>query len=435
MQSNLFIDVQPPFQLKDPYVTHTGSIRCDAVITAAKVLTYYDNKGNELKVLRHKNEVFNDASLATLAGLPLTLSHPFEDGKYIEVTPQNDKKYRVGTVGDSIEKMNPYVKISGISITDAEALEELKQSNKQLSPGYSAQLIEESGVYDGVEYNYRQLGIGDEGIIKYNHVAIMRNNEYGRNGSDVRLLIPDSENILISNGYTPLKKDNPIIFDLKPSTKKKTMENSSRFILVDCKDSQKNPIKGVFAVDSDGCVKIPSEVFQSIVDANNAQFSMLMSAQEMSDKMTMMESQLSEMSMDSFSVLVDSYKETKAELDVLKSQPSVVTDSEDVISQKVQQRVILIDSVKAHVSEDLYKMSERQIKVALLNKFDPETSYQDSCDAEVNGAFKAAIKIMDSRIQNVTRQAETVTTAKAPEKIVVDMKTIRSNIQNSRRKA
>ena len=189
---------------------------------------------------------------------------------------QNWKKYAVGLMGDSIETVNPYVKVNGCSIHDIEALELLQNGSKQLSPGYEGIIVPEKGVFDGKSYTHRQYPITDNAVIAYNHVAIMDYFEKGRNGdnavfllgSEKPLLIMDSEQFSESSSHlikTPWKNKNKamktIIFDAK-----------------DPKDPTKTILNAGYQVDESGMVMIPMADFQTIIDLNSMQCSLLLNS-------------------------------------------------------------------------------------------------------------------------------------------------------------
>lgn len=435
MEKLYFIDTSNPgFVAKKPFIDANGFLRCAATVTASKVLQYSNGK-ETFNVLRHPDQVFDKASLSTLAGVPLTLSHPIVDGKPVLVTPENWKKYAVGFVGDSIETHNPYVLINGLSIQDAIALETINDSrcNKQLSPGYQAVIQEEDGIFDGIPYQFRQMPCVDSGIIQYNHVSMMDIGENGRNGEDVKLLL-DSLSVFVDTGeIKEIKK--PVIVDLKP---KKIMPN---FILVDAKDHKtgKSIVKGVFQIDGDNNITIPASQFQYIVDLNSEQFAALMDASanseavEASEDMANIKTLLAALQMDSVQTLVDSYQEKSKELETLQKTP--IVDSGEEFGKKVQERCVLIDSAQNHVEGDLHSLSNREIKEKVLSVFDSEEDYTKYSDPEINGAFKAALKILDSRSEGVKKQARTVQSVKeSSNTVVADMDTVRANLRNARQR-
>lgn len=126
-----------------------------------------------VNVYRDEAEVFSKRSLETFSKIPITNDHPVD-----AVNSENWRDLAVGTTGDDVLRDGEYLKI-GLKITDADAVKAVKDGKRELSVGYSANLIWEDGVApDGTAYQARQTEI------RANHVAIVR---HGRAGSQVRI--------------------------------------------------------------------------------------------------------------------------------------------------------------------------------------------------------------------------------------------------------
>lgn len=124
-------------------------------------------------VYRDEAEVFSTRSLETFSKIPITIDHP--PGP---VTAENWRDYAVGTTGDEVLRDGEYLKI-GLKITDAAAVKAVRNGQRELSVGYSTDIIWEEGVApDGTPYHARQTAIVAD------HVAIVRR---GRAGSEVRI--------------------------------------------------------------------------------------------------------------------------------------------------------------------------------------------------------------------------------------------------------
>lgn len=168
---------------KKPFKSQQGHLRAEALATRAGVFPYMNPDGTIRHELRHPDDVFNPKSLATLGGVPITVGHPKE-----RVTPSNFASLGKGTVGDSIQEVNPYVKvILNVQAQDAiDAIE--KRTHKEVSLVYKTDVIEESGVWEGVPYTHRQIGIlheDGERYIDYRELALV---ERGRAGASCGVL-------------------------------------------------------------------------------------------------------------------------------------------------------------------------------------------------------------------------------------------------------
>lgn len=128
--------------------------------------------------LRHPDDVFNPKSLATLGGVPVTLNHPKE-----RVSPENFAQLGKGVVGDSVEEINPYVKVV-LNVQAQDAIDAIEQkTHKEVSLVYKTDVAEESGVWEGIPYTHRQIGTlheDGERYIDYRELALV---ERGRAGA------------------------------------------------------------------------------------------------------------------------------------------------------------------------------------------------------------------------------------------------------------
>lgn len=127
----------------------------------------------QVRVYRPEAEVFDRASLATLANKPITVDHPPEG-----VSAANWRKYAAGHLGGEILRDGDRIAVS-LLLTDANAIRELEGGKQELSAGYDCAIDWTGGrtpsgeAYDAVQRR-----------IRFNHVALV---ERGRAGSSVRI--------------------------------------------------------------------------------------------------------------------------------------------------------------------------------------------------------------------------------------------------------
>ena len=148
--------------------TPEGFLTGDAIVTRTGVFTYMNADGSVRNELRHPEDVFNADSLATLKLKPVTDDHPPE-----LVNADNASLYSIGTTGESIITDESNVAIT-FTVQRNDAINKIKNGKKELSLGYSLDLVEETGVWDGVPYTHRQKNI------RYNHLAIVQQARAGR---------------------------------------------------------------------------------------------------------------------------------------------------------------------------------------------------------------------------------------------------------------
>lgn len=126
-----------------------------------------------VRVYRPDAEVFSRDTLASFAHRPVTNDHPDEP-----VTADNWKDHAVGNTSDEIARDGAFVRVP-LMVADAAAIADVEKGKRELSAGYSAELVWGDGVTpDGEPFDAMQTKI------RANHVAIVQR---GRAGSEVRI--------------------------------------------------------------------------------------------------------------------------------------------------------------------------------------------------------------------------------------------------------
>lgn len=151
--------------------TPSGMLRVKGAIARVGWLKYYNKDGSERWEFVPPQTLFDGDHLDSIGLAPLTLNHPSE-----KVTPENYKKYAVGTVGDRVIANHDKGIIEVIHlIGDKEAIEAVESGKaKQLSMGYDCQTKQrEDGRYDQI----KRIA---------NHVSIV---ELARGGEELSLQI------------------------------------------------------------------------------------------------------------------------------------------------------------------------------------------------------------------------------------------------------
>jgi hypothetical protein len=133
-----------------------------------------DRNPNEIiRVFRGEGEVFATDSLASYAYRPVTVDHPGES-----VTAENWKDYSRGQIGAEVVRDGEYVRVPMI-LMDQTAIADWKDGKRELSMGYSAEIVMQDGVapngekYDAIQKNLRM-----------NHLALVSR---ARGGSQLKL--------------------------------------------------------------------------------------------------------------------------------------------------------------------------------------------------------------------------------------------------------
>lgn len=143
-------------------VDENGYLRIDGVVAHVGILEYMDEDGTIIREFVPEETLFEPASLESLAGAPVTLQHPPE-----MVTPSNYKQYSQGSV-NGMPKRDGDNLVASMLIIGNEALHAVEYDGvSELSPGYSVDLDETPGEWQGQKYDRVQRNR------RYNHQAIV----------------------------------------------------------------------------------------------------------------------------------------------------------------------------------------------------------------------------------------------------------------------
>lgn len=155
--------------LAKPDVTPEGYWKLDGKVARTGIQEYRDGAGNIHRELRRVEDV--KASVDGFALTPLTNGHP-----PTLVSPDTAHRYVAGAVGKA-EYADGWVK-APITVWTKDAIDAIKAGRAQLSVGYSCEVVNEPGEYEGQKYDSYQQNIVP------NHVALV---DVARAGPDARL--------------------------------------------------------------------------------------------------------------------------------------------------------------------------------------------------------------------------------------------------------
>lgn len=172
----------------------TGFLHISGVIARTGIQTYYgleigDSEAEPMtkyNVYRPKDEVLNNDSLKTFINATVTDDHPsamVSIDNIRELGKGSSSGYEIFSK-DGID----YIK-TNLIITDKDLIFKIMDGKKEISAGYTQDLIKESGNFNGLDYKYKQTNI------KINHIAIV---DAGRCGVECKI-IADSENDIIND--------------------------------------------------------------------------------------------------------------------------------------------------------------------------------------------------------------------------------------------
>jgi hypothetical protein len=171
--------------MTEPFkTTDEGYLKGRACITNIGVFPYRMSDGRIEWELRHPEDVFNLESMDSFKLKPLTNDHP-----PVFVDSTNIKDYQVGNLGENpINGDNIHLTIDMI-IQDKTTIDDVVNGKRELSCGYSCDVVDEAGVWLGVQYTKRQKNI------RGNHVAVV---DAARAGEAARIRLDSADAIMVS---------------------------------------------------------------------------------------------------------------------------------------------------------------------------------------------------------------------------------------------
>jgi hypothetical protein len=126
-----------------------------------------------VRVYRPPEEVFAKDSLQSYAHKPVTNDHPSQ-----MVTADTWKRAAIGQIGEDVVRDGEYVRVP-LVMMDGEAIKAWEDGKRELSMGYTAEIVFDSGkTPEGEEYDAVQTNL------RMNHVALVGR---ARGGSNLRI--------------------------------------------------------------------------------------------------------------------------------------------------------------------------------------------------------------------------------------------------------
>lgn len=184
------------------------------VARAGNVQQYYgyeigltgDEGKKQFGVYRDPDVVFDEKSMMSLAGRPVTRGHPRD-----EVTAANWKDLSKGQVGGTIKRDGEHV-VAPMAIMDHEAAQEVASGARSLSAGYTVGITRDAGTApDGTPYEFKQAG-----ALRFNHVAYLPDNN------------PRAGNTRIGDAW----RDNSGLAPITPSKKEDEMSDALKTVVL-----------------------------------------------------------------------------------------------------------------------------------------------------------------------------------------------------------
>jgi hypothetical protein len=175
-----------------------GFLRAPAQISRTGVYEYLNEDGSVRREFRDAAEVFHEDSLRSFAMMPITDGHPAAGW----VTADNAREYQRGQMGETLAPAPDGKHVLGtMMVTDAALVKKiLDGSAVEVSCGYTCQVDETPGEYQGQRYDCRQH------TIRGNHVAVLPR---GRAGADARIKLDAAGHAVITDSRDSGRQDPP----------------------------------------------------------------------------------------------------------------------------------------------------------------------------------------------------------------------------------
>ena len=353
--------------------TNEGYLSGRAVVTNVGVFPYIvrDNDGSVkvVRELRTPEEVSNTDSIQSLRMIPLTNEHPDE-----AVNIENIKDVQVGFTGDKI-LWDQYRLSVPVTITDKQAVMDIKSGKRGLSCGYKVDIEETSGNWLGTQYDVVQRNI------RYNHIAIV---DRGRAGDDARLKL-DS----IGDSIGILKTDE--------------LPNNISIGGISSMNLKKINIDGIVYEAEANVIDAYTEAKSKLEQLQKDSKEELTKAQDENAKITGERDQLK----------ADKEKVDK-ELEELKKV------APNMINEAVKARIALLDAATKAEAEIKDEMTDLEIKKTVILKVSPEANLDDKDEAYINARFDVVVEtlskaVADSEANRIKLAGDSIGN-KAPEK-------------------
>lgn len=345
--------------------TEEGYLKGEAVVTRTGVLLYSNPDGTIRRELRHPDEVFSADSMESMKMKPITLRHP---KKF--VSAEDAKSKSIGNIGENIRPDGRYM-IAPIMITDAKAIERMKKDGlRELSLGYSAEVVPADGIYFGEPYTHIQRDI------RYNHLAVVSRARAGSMAS-IKLDSADFENLTVED--TDSFEIDPEINDSKKSHSPTKKESQMVHLIIDGIEYE-----------------VPAEVKNHVAKLDKA-------IEDSAGEITKITGERD--------TVQAKFDEQTTEIEKLKK-----ADNDIDVHSLVAERLAIVDTAKKVLDEDEVKLLDSlkndEVKVLVIKKKNDGLDLEGKSADYVNARFDAIAETLkeekkDEKIKDQRRKTET----------------------------
>lgn len=361
--------------------TPEGYLKGRAIVTNIGVFTYLNKDGTTRRELRLPEEVFNQDSLDSYVGKPITNSHPSSKTGLVDKT--NYDAFSIGTMMGPVTHDDAHVSAE-LVFTKEDGIQAINSGRRGLSVGYQCRLDWTPGTWLGMQYDCIQRSI------RVNHLAIV---DKGRAGDAARLRVDNADSaIQMMVGTDDIKEDS-------------MADKSFHTINLDNVDYQAEDAV-IQALQGE---KTRADGIQVKLDALTAEKSTV------------------EAERDALKERADTLEK---EMTALKADKS----DEEKINARVNARLALLEvAAKAEVKTD--GLDEKAIKLAIIKKDSPDVNLDGKDEAYFNARFDIAVEAINKKkADRVDASVRTLNTDSAPASTDLDEAKKRSDASYGKRK-
>lgn len=344
--------------LKPPERMRNGYLKVEGLLTRTGVFVYQNEDGTERRELRLPEEVFKPESIATFQMMPITDEHP-----PVYLDANNTAKYQKGQLGDSITREGKFMR-APMLITDKALVAKLEKGEAvEISNGYSCEIEERSGTTDeGERFDCIQRNIVG------NHAAIVPG---GRAGPEARVRMDSGADVLLSISGVGSKPP-PSLVEPENQTVDKIIVAGVPY---DAGSPQLAAAQQALQAKLDAEQKKRDDDDKVRADADKKRDDAIAELQKKLD--------------------ANQAKADKAEAELEKANKDLKAAPAKVTAELKARMALEASATKVLGSKAAKKfdaLDDKQLKLAVLKKTDPELKLDGKSDAYVDARFDLAIE-------------------------------------------
>lgn len=327
--------------------TEEGFLRGEARVARVGVQSYQDGNGGVHREYRPVSEVFSQDSINSFKNTPITLGHPSEK----LVTSENAKRLSIGLVGENIRPDGEWL-VMPLTITDEDAIKQIEKGDAvELSGGYIADVDNETGEYEGIQYDAVQRSI------RGNHVAVV---ERARAGSQARINLDSGDAVAVESET------------INETNRSDGMSEKAKTVRIDGIEYDVQP----------EVERHLSRLDEQYKEIENERDQLKQDAEQQKAKLD----------------------EALAELEKVRTERS-----DEAIQQAARERVELERNAARVIGDDadFEGMSDREIREAVVKAVHDSADLSEASDIYVQARFDAAIETHKAHADSMSKQRET----------------------------